>query len=135
MTKKVVKNLTVLGNKVKPKYSNPTSSMIECFPNPSLNEYSIEFTTDEFSSLCPVTGAPDYGRIEIIYTPTNLCIESKSLKLYLGAYRLYQGFMEKMTNKILSDLSGVCYPKDMQVSGIWKSRGGIVTKVCAYYSD
>jgi 7-cyano-7-deazaguanine reductase len=125
--------LSILGHKVAPAYNNPHYSMIECFPNPATKDYSITFITEEFTSLCPVTGGPDFGKIEISYTPDKLCIESKSLKLYLGAYRLYQGFMEEMTNKILNDLVKACNPTFMTVIGEWKSRGGIVTRVCSNY--
>ena len=128
-------SLSKLGKKVSYKYNDPLASMIEVFPSPSSKSYNITHETEEFTSLCPITGQPDFGKIVISYTPIKWCIESKSLKLYLGAYRMFQGFMENMANKILDDLVLVCNPQYMNVEGIWKSRGGIKTNVSAFYES
>lgn len=121
--------LTKLGKKIVPTFIGPNFKMLECFDNPSNNQFTVKFDSEEHTSLCPVTGQPDFGKITIEYDPDELCIESKSLKLYLGAYRMYKGFMEAMTNKILDDLFKACNPHWMKVTGVWNARGGIVTTV------
>jgi 7-cyano-7-deazaguanine reductase len=79
----------------------------------------------EFTSLCPVTGQPDFGRIEIRYVPDKLCVESKSLKFYLTGYRNTRSFNEEVLNRILDDLVSACRPRRMRVRGEFAARGGI----------
>ena len=101
-------------------------SLLETFPNRFPDrEYTVSFETDEYTSLCPMTGQPDFGSISISYVPGERCIESKSLKLYLFSYRSEPSFMETLTNRILDDLVAACNPKSMTVSGYFKPRGGI----------
>ena len=83
----------------------------------------------EFTSLCPKTGQPDFGKIRIRYTPDKVCIELKSLKLYLWSYRNEGAFYEKVTNQILNDLVSACKPLWMEVVGDFNVRGGIATQI------
>jgi len=126
-------NLKALGSKVTHyKFTTPTLADLETFENPNMgNDYEIVLETDEFTSLCPKTRAPDYGKIHIRYTPDQKCIETKSLKLYLFSYRNHGSFMEAIVNKIIHDLGVVCEPKKMTVIGTFKSRGGIEVSVKA----
>ncbi|NMC21904.1 MAG: NADPH-dependent 7-cyano-7-deazaguanine reductase QueF, partial [Thermogutta sp.] len=87
----------------------------------------------EFTSVCPKTGQPDFGTITILYSPSQLCVELKSLKLYLQAYRNMGIFYEHVTNRILDDLVGVLSPHWMRVIADFRPRGGITTKVTAEY--
>lgn len=127
-------SLTLLG-KVKSDYpSNVDPGVLETFPNryPG-RDYEVTMVTDEFTSLCPVTGQPDYGSVEIRYVPGDQCIESKSLKYYLFSYRQEPTFMETVVNRILEDLVARCSPRTMMVLGRFKARGGISIDVRADY--
>ena len=109
-------------------------NLLETFDNPQPGrEYEIEINCPEFTSVCPVTGQPDYGTITITYCPDKSCVELKSLKFYIQSYRNKGIFYEKLTNDILSDLAGVIEPKWMLVTGDFNARGGITTKVTAEY--
>ena len=99
-------------------------------PNPE-RDYLIEFECPEFTCLCPRTGQPDFATIRISYIPNRLCVELKSLKLYLWSYRNEGAFHEAVTNKILNDLVKACHPRWMQVEGDFFVRGGIHTVVQA----
>ena len=106
--------------------SSRTDAKIESFPNPNPSrDYWIDLATNEFTSLCPVTGQPDFGRITIRYMPDETCIETKSLKFYLNAYRGESCFNETAVNWILDDLVKACAPKKILVRGKFASRGGI----------
>lgn len=96
-------------------------------------EYTIEIVCPEFTSVCPKTGQPDFGTMTIVYIPSQLCVELKSLKLYLQAYRNMGIFYEHVTNRILDDLAGILKPRWMQVVADFRPRGGITTKVTAEY--
>jgi 7-cyano-7-deazaguanine reductase len=103
---------------------------LETFPNPRPErDYEIEIRCPEFTSMCPKTGLPDFGEIIIKYTPDQTCIELKSLKYYMLAYRNQGIFYEAATNKILDDLVAACAPKRMTVTGAFTARGGITTSV------
>ena len=116
--------------------SSPGEAEIESFENPSSGtSYTVEFSTGEFTSLCPITSQPDFGRIKITYSPDKRCIESKSLKLYLFSYRNHRGFAEKVVNRILNDLAGACSPQWMKVEGEFTPRGGLSIKVQAEYAS
>jgi 7-cyano-7-deazaguanine reductase len=105
---------------------------LEIFPNPRPGRsYEISFECPEFTCLCPKTGQPDFATIRIVYTPRDLCIELKSLKLYLWSYRNEGAFHEEVTNRILDDLVAACRPLRMQVVGDFLVRGGIHTLVTA----
>jgi 7-cyano-7-deazaguanine reductase len=108
------------------------ASLLETFPNPRPErDYEIEIRCPEFTSMCPKTGLPDFGEILIRYTPDQTCIELKSLKYYLAAYRNRGIFYEAATNQILDDLVAACQPRHMTVTGAFTARGGITTKVLA----
>jgi 7-cyano-7-deazaguanine reductase len=108
------------------------SVVLETFPNPRPErEYEIQIHCPEFTSVCPKTGQPDFGEIRVVYTPGATCIELKSLKYYLQAYRNQGIFYEAVTNAILDDLVAACHPRRMRVTGAFSARGGITTTVVA----
>jgi len=108
--------------------------LLETFPNAFPGRrYTVTFASEEFTSLCPKTGQPDFGTITIRYVPGARCIESKSLKLYLFSYRDEGTFMETLTNRILDDLTAACDPLEMDVTGDFAARGGITITVTATY--
>ena len=114
------------------------SRRLETFPNPRPNAedgrgYEIRFECPEFTCLCPKTGQPDFATIRIRYVPDRLCVELKSLKLYLWSYRSEGAFHEAVTNKILDDLVEAVDPIEMTVEGDFNIRGGIHTVVVANY--
>ena len=112
------------------------STVLEVFPNPRPGrEYEIHFECPEFTCLCPRTGQPDFATIRIAYTPGDLCVELKSLKLYLWSYRNEGAFHEDVVNRILDDLAGICRPRRMKVVGDFLIRGGIHTVVTAVHPD
>lgn len=98
-------------------------------------DIDIEIEQPEFTSVCPLTGLPDFGCIIIRYTPNKKIIELKSLKYYLLQYRNVGIFYEHVVNKILDDLVAVVEPKQMEVEGIFTPRGGITTNVVAQYCE
>jgi len=103
---------------------------IEIFQNPAPErDYEIHMECPEFTCLCPKTGQPDFATLYISYVPEKLCIELKSLKLYLVSYRNEGGFHEKLTNIILDDLVSACRPRTMRIVGDFNVRGGIHTTV------
>lgn len=105
---------------------------LETFPNPRPGrDYEISFECPEFTCLCPRTGQPDFATIRILYTPAELCVELKSLKLYLWSFRDEGHFHEDVTNRILDDLVAVLAPRRMTVTGDFFVRGGIHTVVTA----
>ena len=112
--------------------STEPSKQIETFPNPNPErDYEIVMDCPEFTCLCPMTGQPDFARIEIKYVPDKLCVELKSLKLYLWSYRDEGVFHEAVTNRILNDIVSAIAPRWMQVLGHFNVRGGIATSVVA----
>jgi len=107
---------------------------LETFPNPEpARDYTIEFTCPEFTCLCPRTGQPDFATFRIRYVPDRLCVELKSLKLYLWSFREEGHFHEAVTNRILEDLVAATAPRRMTVVGDFMVRGGIHTVVTAEY--
>ena len=112
-----------------------TPELLETFHNAFPDRtYTVTLASNEFTSLCPKTGQPDFGTITIRYVPDKLCIESKSLKLYLFSYREEGTFMETVTNRILDDLVEACSPISMEVVGDFAARGGITISVTAKYA-
>jgi 7-cyano-7-deazaguanine reductase len=104
--------------------------MLETFKNQHHDrDYVVTHDCLEYSSLCPITGQPDFAVIVIRFVPDVLCVETKSLKLYLFAYRNEGMFMEDSINRIFNDLWAVITPRSMTVKGTFKSRGGIQTSV------
>jgi 7-cyano-7-deazaguanine reductase len=107
---------------------------IETFPNPRPErDFEISISCPEFTSVCPKTGLPDFGEIRITYVPDERCIELKSLKYYMFAYRNRGIFFEAATNQILDDLVHACRPRRMTVVGDFAVRGGMKTVVTASY--
>jgi 7-cyano-7-deazaguanine reductase len=106
--------------------------MLETFPNPAPGrDYSITHCSPEFTSMCPKTGQPDFGTIEVEYIPSELCLELKSLKLYYHGFRDQGIYYEAVTNKILDDLTAACKPKWMRVTARFNVRGGISSVIVA----
>lgn len=129
-----VSQLKKLGGENKARYDNPNVDILETFPNQyPEGDYRIEFVYNEYTSLCPRTGQPDHATITIRYSPDKECIETKSLKFYLQAYRNHQSFMETNTNKILNDLVYVVNPQWMHIEAEFTPRGGIKSTIFAYY--
>jgi len=130
-----VTQLTQLGSrKTRYKYTDPRKDILETFPNQyPEREYIVEFVFREFTSLCPKTGQPDFGEIMVRYIPDEMCIETKSLKLYFLSFRQHGAFMETITNKILEDLVATCLPRQMTVIAKFNTRGGTNINVVAEY--
>lgn len=127
--------LTLLGRSEARVPASPNEARLETFPNPARRNYWIHFETDDFTSLCPVTGQADFARIDIDYVPDRLCIESKSLKFYLASYRNERAFNEAVTNQILDDFVKACVPREAIVTAQFSARGGIALTVRAEYSN
>jgi 7-cyano-7-deazaguanine reductase len=110
--------------------SPPAAEQLETFPNPQpQRDYTIEIVCPEFTSLCPKTGQPDFGAIIFTYVPDQLCIELKSLKLYLQRFRNQGAFYETVVNRLLDDFVKVVQPRRVKVEGRFTPRGGITTNV------
>lgn len=106
--------------------------LLETFPNPApKRDYVIAHTHHEFTSVCPMTGHPDFAHITIRYTPDKTCVELKSLKLYFHAFRNEGIFFEAVTNKICDDLGSALQPRKLEIVADWKARGGFTSVVTA----
>ncbi len=111
--------------------TEPSKDLVT-FVNPYPDrDYTIEMECPEFTSICPVTGQPDFGTIRIRYVPDQLCVELKSLKLYLWSFRDEGHFHEAVTNRICDDLVALLAPRSLEVEGDFNVRGGIRTIVTA----
>ena len=107
---------------------------LETFENPHPHrDYVIRHVAPEFTSVCPKTAQPDFGTIEIEYVPDRLCVELKSLKLYLQGYRNVGVFYEDVVNRILDDLVAALSPRRMTVTGRFRPRGGMHSVISADY--
>ncbi len=127
-------NLTLLGNR-KTNYSTDYDpSVLETFINKHQdNDYFVKFNCPEFTSLCPITGQPDFATITISYIPDKKMVESKSLKLYLFSFRQHGDFHEDVVNMIMKDLIALMDPKYIEVTGKFLPRGGIsIDPYCNY---
>jgi 7-cyano-7-deazaguanine reductase len=112
--------------------SSAPSRSLETFPNPSPeNDYTIRIRVPEFTCLCPKTGQPDFAELTLEYVPERLCVELKSLKLYVWSYRGEGAFHEAVTNRILNDLVEATSPRFMRLTADFNVRGGIYTTVVA----
>ena len=117
--------LKLLGNKTEYK-SDYAPEVLETFVNRHMeNDYFVKFNCPEFTSLCPITGQPDFATIYISYIPDRLMVESKSLKLYLFSFRNHGDFHEDCVNKIMKDLVSLMNPRYIEVWGKFTPRGGI----------
>ena len=107
---------------------------LDTFANPSPDrDYVIRHECPEYSALCPLTGQPDFGTIVVVYTPDRLCVELKSLKLYLWSFRDEGHYFEQVTNLILDDLVRALRPRKLTVIGNFNVRGGIRSTVVGRY--
>lgn len=108
---------------------------IECFPNRHPDrDYEIKVMAPEFTAVCPRSGQPDFATLTLTYIPDRLCLELKSLKLYLQSYRNRGLFHEHVTNTILDDLVRSCAPRQMTLVSEFNARGGISTTITARYA-
>ena len=109
--------------------------ILETFPNPAPHRnYEIAHTHHEFTSVCPMTGHPDFANITVRYVPDKTCVELKSLKLYFHAFRNEGIFFEAATNKICDDLGKALKPRSLVIEADFKARGGFSSVVIAEYS-
>ncbi|MBR2250695.1 MAG: NADPH-dependent 7-cyano-7-deazaguanine reductase QueF [Prevotella sp.] len=135
-TAEELEGVTLLGNK---KTSYPTDyapQLLETFANKHPeNEYLVTFHCPEFTSLCPLTGQPDFAKIIISYIPGERMVESKSLKLYLFSFRNHGDFHEDCVNIIMKDLVRLMSPRYLEVTGQFSPRGGIAIHPFANYAD
>jgi 7-cyano-7-deazaguanine reductase len=106
---------------------------IECWEN-QYPGYEIEIESPEFTSVCPKTGLPDHGTLTITYVPDKLCLELKSLKMYLLAYRNLGIFQENVVNRVLRDIVKACQPVRAAVTGEFMPRGGVYSRITASWS-
>ena len=127
-------NITLLGNQKVAYPSDYAPQMLETFVNKHPdNDYFVKFNCPEFTSLCPITGQPDFATIYISYVPDQLMVESKSLKLYLFSFRNHGDFHEDCVNVIMKDLIRLMEPKYIEVWGKFTPRGGIsIDPFCNY---
>ena len=133
-SKEEVKDLSLLGNQQVSYSSNYNPDILETFDNKHPNhDYFVKFNCPEFTSLCPITGQPDFATITISYVPDVKMVESKSLKLYLFSFRNHGDFHEDCINIIMEDLIKVMNPKYIEVWGKFTPRGGIsIDPYCNY---
>lgn len=120
----------------------PDPSLLQTFPTPSENPFVVEHVAEEFTSLCPKTGQPDFGTATIRFQPrpasdpaSGGCVELKSLKLYLQSFRNEGTFYEAATNRIRDDLAKLMNPAWLQVITDWRGRGGIRSRIRAEFGD
>jgi 7-cyano-7-deazaguanine reductase len=112
--------------------STEPSSALETFANPSpQRDYTIRIRIPEFTCLCPKTGQPDFAELLLEYVPDRLCVELKSLKLYVWSYRDQGAFHEAVTNRIVADLVAALEPRFLRLGADFNVRGGIYTSVVA----
>lgn len=110
--------------------TEPSRDTLETFENPYPDRnFIVETIAPEFTSLCPMTGQPDYGTLTISYIPDKVCFELKSLKMYLQEFRNYGAFYERVTNAILDDLVAVTEPRWLKLEAAFTPRGGIRSNV------
>ena len=132
--KKRFSDLTLLSASKHNYPDSPDKAQLEAFENIYQDrDYIITFDCPEYTSLCPVTNQPDFGHIVIRYVPDKLCVESKSLKLFLFSFRNHNTFHEESVNTILDALVATCSPRKAEVVGKFRPRGGIAINVKAVY--
>jgi 7-cyano-7-deazaguanine reductase len=117
--------LTRLGHAA-PLPNSPDEAVLETVPNPDPGRlYLVRFTCPEFTALCPITGQPDFAHFVVDYAPAEVILESKSLKLYLGAFRNHAAFHEECTLGVAGRLVAALAPRWLRIAGYWYPRGGI----------
>jgi len=123
--KSIYENLTQLGSATELP-DDPDKAVLEKVPNPQAGtKYMVRFVAPEFTSLCPITGAPDFAHLVIDYVPRDFLVESKSLKLFLGSFRNHGAFHEDCTVSIAKRLVDLLDPEWLRIGGYWYPRGGI----------
>ncbi|QDS88206.1 NADPH-dependent 7-cyano-7-deazaguanine reductase [Rosistilla oblonga] len=116
--------------------STDFGDLLETFDNPYAGRnYTIEHTCPEFTSVCPKTGQPDFGTLVFTYVPNELCIELKSLKMYLQRYRNEGIFYEHITNRIMDDFVNAVKPRWANLESRWTPRGGLSSVIVVEYPD
>jgi 7-cyano-7-deazaguanine reductase len=114
----------------------PDASILECFDNPApKRDYVIEHSSEEFTSVCPMTGQPDFGTVILRYTGDVRCVELKSLKLYYQSFRNEGIFYEAVTNRIADDLAAALQPRWLSIETQWRGRGGIRSVIRVVIGD
>ena len=135
-TEKELQGVTLLGNQGTEYRFGYTPEVLETFENKHPeHDYVVTLDCPEFTSLCPKTGQPDFGRIVISYIPAERMVESKSLKLYLFSFRNHGDFHEDCVNIIMKDLIALMQPRYIEVKGLFNPRGGISILPFANYGD
>ena len=135
MTKSIYENLSQLGGDSKAP-TTPDEANLETVPNPRAGvDYVVRFTCPEFTSLCPVTGQPDFAHLVVDYIPGDVLVESKSLKLYFQSFRNHAAFHEDCTVGIAQRLVELLDPKWLRIGGYWYPRGGIPIDVFFQHGD
>jgi len=128
------RGLSLLGKSESSIPHSPSVDTLETFANAyARRDYWIRFESADFTSLCPVTGQPDFASITVDYVPDKLCVETKSFKFYLASFRNTRRFNEEIVNQILEDAVAACAPRHLWVHGEFASRGGIGVTVEAFY--
>lgn len=114
----------------------PDTSLLECFDNPQPDrDYVIEHVSEEFTSLCPKTGHPDFGDVVLRFCPDKQCVELKSLKLYYQSFRTEGIFYEAVTNLMCTQLVDLMDPRWLVLKTLWRGRGGIRSVITATHGD
>jgi len=113
----------------------PDASLLEVFDSPTSTPFVIEHVNEEFTSVCPKTGHPDFGRVILRYGPDKSCVELKALKLYYQSFRNEGIFYEAVTNTIRDDLVKALQPRWMEVVTEWRGRGGIHSRITATHGN
>ena len=113
----------------------PDTQLLEFFDSPSDTPFVIEHVNEEFTSVCPKTGHPDFGTIILRYQPAAVCVELKSLKMYYQSFRNAGIFYEAVTNQIRDDLAATMSPVWLQVVTDWKGRGGLRSRITAQHGE
>jgi len=113
----------------------PDSRLLETFPSPTATPFLIEHVAEEFTSVCPKTGHPDFGSVTLRYEPADRCVELKSLKLYYQSFRNEGIYYEAVTNRIRDDLTTAMKPRWLEVITDWRGRGGIRSRIVASFGD
>jgi 7-cyano-7-deazaguanine reductase len=113
----------------------PDATLLETFPTPTDTPFVIEHISEEFTSVCPKTGHPDFGSVTVRYCPNQTCVELKSLKLYYQSFRNEGIYYEAVTNAIRDDLVRCMQPRWLELITDWKGRGGIRSRITATHGD
>jgi 7-cyano-7-deazaguanine reductase len=116
-------------------FEMPNPQCLEFFDSPSDAPFVIEHISEEFTSVCPKTGHPDFGNVTLRYEPAAVCVELKSLKMYYQSFRNDGIFYEAVTNRIRDDLATAMSPRWMQIITDWKGRGGIRSRIIATHGN